>query len=102
MPLEVRNILNFDIVSRLPVTPSNNRYIYACCDSLSGYFLAAPEQSQKPHEIMNFFKKSVLQNVVPIFLIFDQELGLQASKAFERVCEFYNITPRVVSTRFAY
>ena len=101
LPLEVRNTLNFDIVSGLPVTPSNNRYIYACCDSLSGYFLAAPGQSRKPHEIMNFFKKSVFQYSVPIFLVFDQELGLQASKAFKRFCEFYNITPRVVSTRFA-
>ena len=50
---------------------------------------------------MNFFKKSLFQYSIPIFLVFDQELGLPASKAFKRFCEFYNITPRVVSTRFS-
>ena len=64
-------------------------------------FGGAQAISKTPRNNDFFFQKSVFQHVVPIFLIFDQELGLQASKAFKRFCEFYNITPRVVSTRFA-
>ena len=101
VPLAIRTCLNFDIVSGLPLTPSNNRYIYSCCDTLSGYFLAAPGTSRKPSEIMNFFKNCVFQYVIPTELHFDQEIGLGASGAFKRFCEFYNIKPRIVSTRFS-
>ena len=101
LPMAIRTSLNFDIVSGLPTTPSGNRYIYACCDSLSGYFIAAPGSSRKPADIINFFKNSTFVYVIPEVLVLDQELGLGASGAFKRFCEFYNIKPRIVSTRFS-
>ena len=38
---------------------------------------------------------------MPETLILDQDLGLGASGAFKKFCEFYNIKPRIVSTRFS-
>ena len=59
IPENVWTILNLDIESGLPLTSANYRYIYSCCDTLSGYFLAASGKSRKPIEIMNFFKNSI-------------------------------------------
>ena len=76
LPPSIRMSLNFDIVSGLPITPSKNRYIYACCDSFSGYFIAAPGRSRQALEIINFFRNSVFQYSIPLNLHHDQELGL--------------------------
>ena len=50
---------------------------------------------------MSFFKNSIFQYVIPRILILDQDIGLGSSKAFKQFCDFYGITPRIISTRFS-
>ena len=101
VPTKIRTDLSFDIVCGLSRTDSGYKYILAVVDNCSNYFITCPSKTRTSKEIIDFFRNVIFTYCIPVRLRLDQELSLLASAEFRKFCQFYDIIPQIVSTRYS-